>query len=211
MGGWVQVQVQQIQCFWWASWLHSPSWDRFGSSDDATNPTIILRTGNPSKSALLVPRDKFGDPPPGSGSQPLWAGIENTGQSVSHSVPTPALRVPKTHLGANLGARNLCGKILELFVFSLPWTFMLLSCCQNQSDSISLVLQVVWNFQLNAIIVQSSFCLSLKLRTAASKRLESLNQICNLVNIVNQIIKIGKYCESNMQLGKYCESNYQTW
>ena len=126
MCGWVQVHVQQIQCFWWASWLHSPSWDRFGSSDDATNPTIILRTGNPSKSALLVPRDKFGDPPPGSGSQPLWAGIENTGQSVSHSVPTPALRVPKTHLGANLGARNLCGKILELFVFSLAWTFMLI-------------------------------------------------------------------------------------
>ena len=61
------------------------------------------------------------DPPPGVASQLLWAGIENTGQSVSHSVPTPALRVHKTHLGANLGARNLCGKILELFVFSLAW------------------------------------------------------------------------------------------
>ena len=65
----------------------------------------------------LVSRDKFGDPPPGAASQPLWAGIENTGQSVSHSVLTPALRVPKTHLGANLGVRNLCGRILELFVF----------------------------------------------------------------------------------------------
>ena len=65
----------------------------------------------------LVSRDKFGDPPPGAASQPLWAGIENTGQSVSHSVLTPALRVPKTHLEANLGVRNLCGRILELFVF----------------------------------------------------------------------------------------------
>ena len=78
--------------------------------------------GDPCKSTLvphLVSRDKFGDPPVSAASQPLWAGIENTGQSVSHSVLTPALRVPKTHLGANLGVRNLCGRILEVFVFSL--------------------------------------------------------------------------------------------
>ena len=61
------------------------------------------------------------DPPPGAPSQLLWAGIENTGQSVTHSVLTPALRVLKTHFGANLGWEIYVGDNVQLriFVFAL--------------------------------------------------------------------------------------------